>query len=133
MKKIEQLHELAVAARKNSYSPYSHFKVGAALLTESGEVYSGCNVENASYGGTICAERSAIFTAVSREGKIKIKEILVVTSESPAWPPCGFCRQVIAEFSTKKTKVHLANEKKILKTYLFSELLPEAFGPQNLK
>ncbi len=128
----EQLHAKAITARKNSYSPYSHYKVGAALLTESGNIYAGCNVENASYGGTICAERSAIFSAVAAEGQIKIKELLVITAEKKPWPPCGFCRQVIAEFATSKTKIHLADENKIKTSYNLAELLPEAFGPSHL-
>ncbi len=131
--KLQQLHAFAVSVRKNSYSPYSKYRVGAALSTDSGAMFYGCNVENASYGGTICAERAAIFSAVSAEGKMKIRDIVVVTAEKKPWPPCGFCRQVIAEFSDTQTQIHLGDEKKIHKTYSLSELLPEAFGPQNLK
>ncbi len=133
-KTIEKLHSLATSARQRAYAPYSHYKVGACLVTEAGSLYSGCNVENASYGGTICAERVAIVAAIAAEGPlVKIKEILVVTAEKKPWPPCGLCRQVIAEFATPSTKVHLADEKKVEKTYRFSELLPEAFGPTHVK
>ena len=130
---LNVLHAFAVSVKKNSHSPYSHFKVGAALITEENQIFAGCNVENASYGGTICAERAAIFSAVSASGKIKIKDLVVVTKGQKPWPPCGLCRQVINEFATPKTKIHLADEKKIRRTYFLDELLPEAFGPENLK
>jgi cytidine deaminase len=130
---LNELHEAAAQAQKNAYAPYSKFYVGAALKTSDGNIYSGCNVENASYGGTICAERTAITSAITAEGKIKITDICVVTSGKKPWPPCGLCRQVIMEFATKETKVHVANEKGIQKTYAFKDLLPEAFGPENLE
>lgn len=132
MDKLKKLHEKAIAARQNSHSPYSHFKVGAAVLLTNGKVYSGCNVENASYGGTVCAERIAIFKAASEEGPITIDEIVVVTDSEKAWPPCGFCRQVIAEFATDKTKIHTANLTEIQKTFSFDELFPESFRPSHL-
>jgi cytidine deaminase len=130
---LQNLCDQAHLAQKNAYAPYSKFKVGAAILTSSGHIYSGCNVENASYGGTICAERTAITRAVATEGKIKIKDICVVTSGKTPWPPCGLCRQVIMEFASDQTRVHVANEKGVQKSYLFKDLLPEAFGPENLK
>lgn len=126
MKKNE-LYKVAKKSRENSYSPYSKHKVGAALVTKTGKIFGGCNVENASYGGTICAERVAIQTAVASEGKISIKEILVITDHEPAWTPCGFCRQVIAEFATKDTKIHISNLKGIQSTISIAELLPFAF------
>ena len=107
---ILELYEAAKKARENSYSPYSGFKVGAALRTVDGRIFAGCNVENSSYGATICAERGAIQTAAAAVGSFKIKEILVVTDASPAWPPCGLCRQVITEFSENAT-LHVTNLK----------------------
>src|SRR5690348_9517727 len=92
---IIELYEKAIQAQKHSYSPYSGCKVGAALRTRGGEIFSGCNVENSSYGATVCAERVAVQKAVSECGKIEIMEIMVVTDASPPWPPCGLCRQVM--------------------------------------
>ena len=97
---MEELIRQAMEARKNSYSPYSGFQVGAALLCEDGTVYTGCNVENAAYGPTNCAERTAVFKAVS-EGKREFKRIAIVgghEGESVAPTPCGVCRQVLSEF-----------------------------------
>jgi len=96
----EQLLRLARTAQQNAYARYSNFKVGAAILLENGESFTGCNVENASYGLTNCAERSAIFTAVSKlgGGNVKIRAVAVVNDHDVACSPCGACRQVIAEF-----------------------------------
>lgn len=96
----ERLLALARAAQQNAYAPYSKFRVGAAVLLENGEVFTGCNVENASYGLTNCAERSAIFAAVSKLGgdKVKIRAVAVVNEPDAPCSPCGACRQVIAEF-----------------------------------
>lgn len=132
----EQLILLAMEARKKSYSPYSHFKVGAALLTEAGEVYTGCNVENAAFTPTNCAERTAVFKAVS-EGKQKFVKIAIVGgTEGKAMnycPPCGVCRQVIREFVAPESfKIVLAKNEKEYKEYYLSELLPESFGPEQL-
>ncbi len=127
----EQLFQQAKAARENAYCPYSGHKVGAALLTSGGEIFVGCNVENSSYGATQCAERVAIQNAVSKLGKIKISEILVVTDADPAWPPCGLCRQVIAEFGPE-ARIHISTLKGEIKSFPFSELFPHAFTPQNL-
>lgn len=132
--KKDQLHTQATKARNHAYSPYSHHKIGAAVLLDNGYIYSGCNVENASYGGTICAERTAVVKAVSEtQAPIKIEEICVVSDAREPWPPCGFCRQVIAEFATPETKIHVGNLDGIKKTYKLKELLPEAFGPNFLK
>lgn len=128
---IQELYENALRARKNSYSPYSSCKVGAAIKTSDGKIYVGCNVENASYGGTICAERSAIVKAVSDQGLIKIKELMVVTDATPPWPPCGLCRQVIAEFASE-TVVYLANLKDELSTMTFQDIFPQAFTGAHL-
>ncbi len=129
---LKNLHQHAIAARLNSHSPYSKYKVGAAILLSTGEIFSGCNIENASYGGTVCAERVAVWKAASEKGAIEISQVMVVTDSAEAWPPCGFCRQVIAEFATDKTQVHTANLEQIQKTFLFSELLPESFNPKHL-
>ena len=128
--KEKTLHRLALKARENSYSPYSKFKVGAAILTESGNIYSGCNVENCSFGATICAERTAILKAVSEEGKIVIRKIIVVTE--PQAVPCGLCLQVIAEFASPECVVLLADTENIHKKMPFSEFLPNPFDPSKL-
>ncbi|KAI8905232.1 cytidine deaminase, partial [Gorgonomyces haynaldii] len=94
---IEQLRQEAIAAREFSYSPYSKFRVGCALLGKSGKIYRGCNVENASYGGTICAERTAVLKAVS-EGERSFAACAVITDKTDTIPPCGFCRQFLREF-----------------------------------
>lgn len=126
----KELTKLAADARKNAYAPYSSFKVGAALLTESGEVFTGVNVENASYGLTCCAERSAIFSAVSH-GHRRFSAIAVVGGKdddiSAFCPPCGACRQVLAEFAVGgDLKVILFDGKEEKVTNLAS-LLPESF------
>ena len=128
-----ELHKMAVSAREKAHSPYSGFKVGAALKLKSGQVYSGCNVENASYGGTVCAERVAIWKAVSELGAIEIEEMVVVTDSEKAWPPCGMCRQVLAEFSTPSTIIHTGDLKEIQQSYKFEHLQPEAFNSSFLK
>ena len=130
-KEIQTLFEKALRARENSYSPYSKCKVGAAITTSDGAIYSGCNVENASYGGTICAERSAILQAVSNQGALRIQEIIVVTDASPPWPPCGLCRQVIAEFGTEAT-LYMANLKGEYNRVKFQEIFPNAFTGSHL-
>ncbi|OFZ22788.1 MAG: cytidine deaminase [Bdellovibrionales bacterium GWB1_55_8] len=132
MPKSNELFQAARAVRERSHSPYSGHKVGAAIRTKSGKIYSGCNVENSSYGGTVCAERGAILKAVSEEGKIEITELLVVTDASPPWPPCGFCRQVIAEFAAPELNIvsmNLSGEEQSVK---FLDLFPQAFTPSHL-
>jgi cytidine deaminase len=126
------LAELAKKSRENSYSPYSKHKVGAAVRTRSGKVYGGCNVENSSYGGTVCAERVAIHKAVSEEGAISIDEVVVVTDATPPWPPCGMCRQVIAEFASNETRITTVNLQGESRTFAWQELLPMAFTPEHL-
>jgi cytidine deaminase len=125
----EKLHQAAIAASAFSHSPYSKYKIGSAVLLSNGKVYSGTNIENASYGGTVCAERVAIWKAVSENQNAKITEICVVSDSAKPWPPCGFCRQVMAEFSNPDTIIHVANLEKIHKSYKLKELLPEAFVP----
>lgn len=127
MKKNE-LVSLALEARENSYSPYSGFKVGAALLTKSGKVYKGCNIENGAYSPTNCAERTAVFTAVS-DGEKDFSAIAVVGGADEIkdfCPPCGMCRQVLSEFCTPDFEIHLFDGEKI-KTFTLGELLPESF------
>ena len=128
-----KLFDLAKEVRLRAYSPYSQVKVGAALLLKNGQIFTGCNVENSSYGGTVCAERTAILKAVSETGpRIEITEIVVVTDASPAWPPCGLCRQVIAEFAAPHTLIHAINLQGDCRTTAFSDLLPQAFLPEHL-
>lgn len=121
----EKLIKLAKEAMENAYAPYSGFKVGAALLGEDGRTFTGCNVENASYGASNCAERTAIFKAVS-EGCRNFKKIAIVSSGNELTPPCGICRQVLFEFMPEG-EVILLSEKHGMKKYSVSGLLPEAF------
>ena len=125
-------HELvgqALAARKRAYVPYSHYRVGAALLGKSGKVYLGCNVENASYGLTVCAERIALFKAVS-EGETEFEAIAVVTKNGGS--PCGACRQVLSEFAPDLI-VYIADKQGEFRKTTLSKLLPDSFTPAHLK
>lgn len=126
MKTVEKLLEAAQKVKENAYAPYSHFHVGAALLTENGKIYSGCNVENTSYGLTICAERNAIFRMIS-DGERRIAEILVIGDTEEFLPPCGACRQVMIEFSTNDTVVYLCNKHGQWKKTTMAELMPYTF------
>lgn len=128
-----KLFDLACKVQKNAYAPYSNAYLGAALVTDKGQYFTGCNVENASYGGTVCAERIAVFKAVSEGGLGTIQEIMVVSKADSPWPPCGLCRQVIAEFATPETLVHTVNFDKKIKTFKFGELFPAGFTPDYLK
>jgi cytidine deaminase len=122
-----------IKARKNAYAPYSKFKVGALLVDDKGRKFPGVNVENGSYGATICAERTAVFTAVAN-GMKKIKLLVVVGDTPGPIPPCGMCRQVIAEFSDAKTQIVMANLKGEYRIVTKAELLPFPFefdGPGN--
>jgi len=125
------LAKKAIEAKKFAYTPYSGFNVGAAVLTESGKVYTGCNIENASYTPTICAERTAISKAVS-EGDKKIVSI-AITGDSEWTYPCGVCRQVIREFSDKNTKIIIVKSEDEYEEYSVEDLLPNSFGPEDLK
>ncbi len=125
-----ELVNLAIEAMANSYSPYSKFRVGAALVTGSGRAYSGTNVENASYGLTVCAERVALFKAVS-EGEREITRLAVVSSSEEPVFPCGACRQVLNEFSTKLTVV-ITSGGGALERHTLDKLLPHAFGGKSL-
>lgn len=124
----KKLWEAAKKARENSYSPYSNYRVGAAILCGK-RIYSGTNVENSSYGATICAERSAVAQAIS-EGEKSIDAVLVVT-EKPA-SPCGICRQVLSEFCQDDTPVWLSSGSEIADLYRFDELHPRGFKPSDL-
>ncbi len=124
----EELIGLAREARQRAYAPYSCFAVGAALLGRSGRVYAACNVENVSYGLSICAERAAVFKAVS-EGEQEFEALAVVTSAGGS--PCGACRQVLAEFNYNMT-VYVADTKGQYRAFTVKELLPEAFMPEDL-
>lgn len=126
----ENLIRKALEAKQKAYVPYSNFKVGAALLTEDGEIFTGCNIEIASYSPTLCAERTAIFKAVS-EGHRKIKTIAIV-GDSDFTYPCGVCRQVIREFG-KEATVIIANSEEDYREYKLKELLPHSFGPEDLQ
>lgn len=122
----EQLIEAALAARNNAYAPFSHFLVGAAVYTGNGKIYGGCNIENASFGLTNCAERTAIFKAVS-EGERKIKAIAVVGDTEGPISPCGACRQVMVEFCDQDTKIYLTNLHGNTEEWKLDQLLPGAF------
>ena len=127
--------ELVAAARQaaaRAYCPYSRFPVGAALLTDRGEIYSGCNVENASYGLTICAERNAVFQAITRShSRPTIRAVLVYTPTPVPTAPCGACRQVINEFGPDAQILSICDGERAIGSDLAS-LLPQAFGPGNL-
>lgn len=135
MTDYKNLIATALKAREMSYSPYSHFKVGAALLAKNGKVFTGCNIENAAYSAANCAERTAIFKAVS-EGVKEFEAIAIVGGKGEKaqeiCAPCGVCRQVIAEFCQKDFKIVLGNEKNF-KVYTLDELLPLAFTDKDLK
>lgn len=118
----------ATAARENAYTPYSHFNVGAAVVSaQTGAIYSGCNVENSSYGATICAERGAIMKAVSMEKDFSAALVVVVSDDKPPAPPCAVCLQVLAEFCQVETEVVLCDLYDICLHYTFKELLPHPF------
>jgi cytidine deaminase len=132
----DELVQKAIEMTKMSYVPYSHFHVGAALLDKNGKIWTGCNIENATYGATNCAERTAIFKAVS-EGVRDFEAIAIVGGPEDAdgspvleefCPPCGICRQVLSEFCSKDFKIILANKKGEQKLFTLAELLPESFS-----
>jgi cytidine deaminase len=127
----EKLVALAKEAMEYAYSPYSNFKVGAALLAKDGRVFTGCNVENASYGATNCAERTAVFKAVS-EGCREFDAIAIVASSGDFVSPCGICRQVLAEFMPDGKVILDSNEKGMV-TYLVRELLPCSFTGKDIR
>ncbi|QLB12700.1 cytidine deaminase [Bisgaardia hudsonensis] len=127
----KKLVEEALKSRNNAYAPYSNFQVGAAVLTEDDEIYSGCNIENASYTPTVCAERVAIFKAVY-DGHKKIKKVAIVGKLGDYTFPCGVCRQVIREFCTTDCEIIVIKNKEEYQTLKFTELFPHSFGPDSL-
>ena len=133
----EGLLVMASVTRHSAYAPYSHFKVGAALLTERGKIYTGCNIENAAYTPSNCAERTAFFKAVS-DGERNFRAIAIVGGKEGEkdydfCSPCGVCRQVMMEFCNPETfQVILAVDKEHYNVYTLKELLPLGFGPSNL-
>lgn len=128
---MEKLIDEAKAAREKAYVPYSKFKVGAALLTVDGKIYQGCNIENAAYSVTNCAERTALFKAFS-EGERNFSVLAVVADTERPVPPCGACRQVISELCPKDMKVILTNLQGNVREYTVEELLPGAFSAEDL-
>lgn len=134
-KMIERLCSLALGMREHAYTPYSHFQVGAALLGQNGKIYTGCNIENAAYTPTNCAERTAFFKAVS-EGETKFQAIAIAGGprggELDYCAPCGVCRQVMREFCGPDFEIFLAKSQKQYRRYTLKELLPLGFGPENL-
>lgn len=134
---LKSLYAVAKKARRNAHSPHSGCQVGAALRLSNGKMFAGCNVENSSYGATVCAERGAIQTAICSEGKIRIAEILVVTDAAPPWLPCGLCRQVISEFVAAAPggdiRIHSTNLKGECISTTFMVLYPGLFSPKELK
>ncbi len=125
----QRLIRAAADARQNAYVPYSHYPVGAAILTASGAIYSGCNVEIASYGATVCGERTAAFKAVS-EGERDFLAVAVVTSNGAT--PCGICRQVLYEFGPQMLVIALDTEGNVQWEGTLDALLPQGFGPKKL-
>lgn len=135
-KLAEKMIDLAIEQLRYSYTPYSHFKVGAALLSKDGKLYTGCNIENAAYTPTSCAERTAFFKAVS-EGEREFQAICIVGGKDGVLTeyaaPCGVCRQVMMEFCNPETfKIILATGKEHYEIFTLKELLPLGFGPDNL-
>ncbi len=126
-----ELVEMAKKAMENAYVPYSHFKVGAALLDKNGDVHLGCNIENSSYGATNCAERTAIFSAVAK-GIREFEKIAVVASSGDYASPCGICRQVIWEFMPEG-KIILNSDEKGMKVFTVREMLPFGFTGDDIK
>lgn len=120
-----ELIEISANAQKYSYSPYSKFRVGAALLCSDGAVFTGCNIENSTFGATNCAERTAVFKAIS-EGHSDFKAIAITSSSGDLTYPCGICRQVLSEFSPE-IKIILTDADKKIITYTLDELLPHSF------
>jgi cytidine deaminase len=127
---VQEMREAALSAAQNAYCRYSKFPVGASVLSAEGEIFAGCNVENASYGLTSCAERNAIFQAIAK-GHKNVRAVAIVTPTARPMPPCGACRQVIHEFNPD-ADVFCFGQDKTSKHFKMSELLPAAFGPHNM-
>jgi cytidine deaminase len=131
MAAIDDLFAAAVAAQNNAYAPYSRFKVGAAVLTPSGRIFAGCNVENAAYPIGSCAEAGAI-AAMALAGERAIAAVMVVGDGDALVTPCGGCRQRIREFAAPDVPVHVAGPDGLRRTFTLDELLPASFGPDHL-
>lgn len=130
--RLEELRKAALEASRNAYCPYSGFPVGASVLTEAGEIVSGCNVENASYGLTICAERNAIFRSIAIYGEVRIAAVVVYTTTPTPSAPCGACRQVIKEFGPKAEMYSFCDGEDVLHMDI-NELLPNSFAAEDIK
>ena len=129
----ENLKNKAILAMENSYSPYSQKQVGASILLTNGKEFTGCNIENSSFGATVCAERVAVWKAISEEGPdLKIASVIVATDASPPWFPCGLCRQVINEFADANCEIYLINKNGEEKRFTHRELLPHGFSKSSL-
>ncbi len=125
----KELLAAARKARRSAYAPYSNFRVGAAVLGGNGRIYGGCNVENASFGLTCCAERNAVFAMVA-DGEKRLREVLVIGGSAGFLPPCGACRQVLAEFAAPEAPVHMCNAKGACRSTTVGGLLPFIFHLQ---
>lgn len=128
---LDRLFAVARNAQSRAYAPYSRFRVGAAVATETDLFFAGCNVENAAYPATTCAEASAVASMVVG-GATRIVAIMVVGDGEKLVTPCGNCRQIIREFGTPETAIHIAGPQGIRASFTLTELLPESFGPENL-
>ncbi|MGI6083986.1 MAG: cytidine deaminase [Acetivibrionales bacterium] len=128
----EKLVNLAVKIKENAYVPYSNFHVGAALFADNGRIYTGCNIENASYGAAICAERTAIVKAIS-DGAKRILAIAVASDSKSPTMPCGICRQVLSEFCLSDMPLYLSNRDGEYKVYSFEEILPHSFKKSDME
>lgn len=128
----KELVEIALKAKEAAYAPYSGFHVGAALFCDNGKIYTGCNIENASFGATICAERTAIVKAIS-DGAKKILALAVSSDSKEATMPCGICRQTISEFCEKDMPLYLSDRNGRFEIYIFNDILPHSFTRKDLE
>lgn len=129
--RVRELFESALAVQARAYVPYSHFRVGAAVRSAGGGIYTGCNVENAAYPQGWCAEASALAAMVSA-GEREIVEVVTVCDGELLGTPCGGCRQKLREFATPRTRIYVAGPEGVRRTYSMDELLPDSFGPEHL-
>jgi cytidine deaminase len=128
---VRKAHKLAASFQGRAHAPYSKYNVGAAIITDNKKIVGGCNIENVSYGGTVCAERVAIWKAVS-EGQKKFTDVIVVTKGARPAPPCAFCLQVMAEFCAPSTRIWVGSAKALTGLFTFGELLTHPFTPDFL-
>ena len=132
MNQLEALFNAAKAAQARAYVPYSRFKVGAAVLADDGQIYAGCNVENAAYPTSTCAEAGAV-AAMILNGARRIEAVMVIGEGAELCTPCGNCRQRLREFSLPNTPIHVADSGGLRQSFTLEQLLPFSFGPDNLK